>query len=95
MMSVKIVAVVAVLAAGSAAISFFAGKRIGIAERDAQNAELLAEYRARETELVAKQADAKEKIRIVYRDRIKVIREAAGDECLDRPVPGDIVEQLR
>ncbi len=94
-MSIKIAAMVAILAGGAAWLAYAAGERAGIAQRDLQNAEKLAEYRSREVELVDELNKAGAKIKVVYRDRIKVIREAAGDDCLDRVVPGDIVEQLR
>ncbi len=71
-----------------------AGNAAGKAERDISNAKAIAIYHQRETELLAKLNDAGQRIKIVYRDKIKVIEKASG-ECLDSALPVDIINSVR
>ena len=87
---------VVVLGGGALGGVYMAGKRAGAAERDTAHALALAEWHAREANLVAQVTKARqaEKIKVVYRDRIKTIEAAVG-ECLDAAVPAAIVDSLR
>ena len=70
------------------------GNAAGKAERDLGNAKAVAIYHQRETELLAQLNDAGQRIKIVYRDKIKIIEKAA-DECLERELPADIINSVR
>lgn len=62
-------------------------------ERDKATAEALA-FREREQSLIAQLDEAKQKREVVYRDKIKTIREA-NDACLDSALPDNIYDLLR
>lgn len=62
-------------------------------ERDKANASI-HDYQERVNKLKASLQEAKQHREVVYRDRVKVIREAA-DECLDRRMPDSVLTILR
>ena len=64
---------------------YFQGKAAAVA--DYQQAAL--QHRERENVLLEQLDKAKKELKIVYLDRIKVVKEAA-DVCLDSPVPESI-----
>lgn len=62
-------------------------------EQDKATAEALA-FREREQSLIAQLDEAKQKREVVYRDKIKIIKEA-NDACLDSTLPDNIFDLLR
>ena len=63
------------------------------AEENRNNAAIL-EAKAREDKLIAELEEAKAKREVRYRDRIVTV-EKIVDECLDRPLPPDLLDGLR
>ena len=94
MTRIYIYAAGAALVFAIAAGAWWGGKRVGYAERDAAAAQSLADWHRRETELLAQVNNAGESVKVIYRDKYKTIKQAAGD-CLDRPIPANIVDSLR
>lgn len=62
-------------------------------ERDKATAAAL-EFREKEQKLIAALDEAKQKREIIYRDKIKIVKEA-DDACLDTPISPDIGRVLR
>lgn len=76
--------------AGSHALAYHKGKE---RERDKATAAAL-DFREREQKLIAQIDEAKQKREVIYRDKIKVVNDAA-DECLERTPPSSILGILR
>lgn len=85
-------AVVAVLGAfsGLLIMTYQAGKQ---AERASHLAQI-EEYRASQRFLLDKLSEEQAKERIVYKTKVRTIREATGD-CLDTAIPAPIINELR
>ena len=62
-------------------------------ERDKATAAAL-EFREKEQKLIAELDKAKQKREVIYRDKIKIIKEA-NDACLDVNIPDNIFNLLR
>ena len=77
---------------GSLWFAYGAGKDKILADQ----AELLKEKDRRIIELQAELEDEQQKIKVVYRDKIRTIRTAADPSgCADAPVAPDILQQLK
>lgn len=62
-------------------------------ERDKAAAAALA-FREKEQKLIAELDAAKQKREVIYRDKIKIVKES-DDACLDAPLPADVDRVLR
>lgn len=95
-MQARIVVAVAIAAVicGGVWVIYRWGYDVAAAKFEAAAAQSLAEWHAREADLIAKAQDAGQSVKVIYRDRIKTI-EAAEDNCLDAALPADIVDSLR
>lgn len=62
-------------------------------EQDKAAAAALA-HREKEQQLIAELEQAKQKREVIYRDKIRIIKEA-NDACLDSPLPDNIFDLLR
>lgn len=73
---------------------FFSGVYVGEARCEKAQAERNVERLVADGKIVDELKVEANKKEVVYRDRIKIIREAV-DNCLAQPIAGPVVEQLR
>lgn len=85
------------VAAGFAGLLVFTHSRAydygKLSEREAVT-RAVDEHRKREAELLGELETERKKVRVEYRERIKVVKEAAGP-CIDRPLPSALLQSLR
>jgi hypothetical protein len=80
-------AIVGVVLMALLAVSHLYAYRTGKNVVRGEMAKAVADYQLAEHELLTKLAEARRDRQIVYRDRIKLIRTAGDDGCLDRTLP--------
>ena len=87
-----------VAAAGALAIGFviytYYVYDVGRATERARLAAKVEEMRENQKQLVEKLEAAHAKERIVVKERIKIVRAAADDGCLDKRIPDSVLNQL-
>jgi len=85
------------VAVGFAALLVFTHSRAydygKLSEREAVT-RAVAAHQKREAELLGELETERKKVRIEYRDRLKVIKQAAGP-CIDRAIPPTLLQSLR
>ena len=93
-MSIRLLLVLAVVA--SLAGAAFAGYRAGVNAERAAQLSVINDYKRRVGELLEDLEHEKSKRRVVVREKIRVVRQAADPtNCKNTPIPAPILEQLR
>jgi hypothetical protein len=63
-------------------------------ERDAMN-RAVARHQAREAELIGELAAERKKVKVEYRERIKIVKQVADPaNCIDRSLPPELLQSL-
>lgn len=83
----------AIYAVIGAAVLFFTGVYVGEARCEKAQAERNVERLVADGKLVDTLKTDDNKKEVIYRDRIKIVREVV-DNCLTQPIAGPVLEQL-
>lgn len=75
--------------------SCYSGYRYGMNKAEAKQLEVVNSYISALRDTQEKLTEEKKKIRIEYRDKVKIIHEAKDDSgCADTTIPGSIMQNL-
>jgi len=90
----KLIGIIAIVA-GLVGV-YYAGYRHASLGCEAKVLKATAKLRARQDELIKELEDERQKRKVVYRDRVRVVERVADPTgCIDQPPPVDVVRAIR